>query len=98
MAEVRWTQQAADDLEAVCLFISRDSPRYAAVFADRVLHATHQLANFPRLGRMVPEVRDESIRELLVGSYRVIYALRNDAVQILTVHHGARLLDAGTIR
>ncbi len=93
MAEVRWTPQAVDDLEAVFLFIARDSPQLAAAFADRVLHATDQLASFPRSGRIVPELGIANIREILVGSYRVIYRVRQDDVQLLTVHHGARLLD-----
>ena len=93
MAEVRWSPQAADDLEAICLFIARDAPQVAAAFADRVLHATDQLAHFARLGRTVPEFGIENIREIIVGSYRVIYRIRGEDVQILTVHHGARLLD-----
>jgi plasmid stabilization system protein ParE len=34
MAQVRWTPQAVDDLEAICLFIARDAPSVAAVFAS----------------------------------------------------------------
>ena len=64
MAEVRWTPQAADDLEAVCLFIARDSPQLAAAFADRVLRATDLLAKFPRSGRIVPELGIGNIREI----------------------------------
>jgi plasmid stabilization system protein ParE len=93
MAEIRWTPQAADDLEAICLFIARDSPQLAAAFADRVLRATDRLANFPRSGRIVPELGSENIREIIVGNYRVIYRVRKDSVHLLTVHHGARLLD-----
>jgi len=93
MAEVRWTPQAADDLEAICLFIARDSPLVAAAFADRVLRATDRLADYPRSGRVVPELGIENIREILVGSYRVIYRVRQDIVHLLTVHHGARPLD-----
>jgi toxin ParE1/3/4 len=48
---------------------------------------------FPRLGRIVPELEIENIREIIVGSYRVIYRIREDDVQLLTVHHGARPLD-----
>ncbi len=33
MAEVRWTSQAADDLEAIADFIAADSPQYARLFA-----------------------------------------------------------------
>jgi addiction module RelE/StbE family toxin len=98
MARVSWTPQAADDLEAICLFIARDTHQIAAAFADRVVTATERLETHPRLGRVVPEFGLEDFREILVGSYRVIYRLRKDEVQILTVHHGARLLDTSQIR
>ena len=97
MAQVRWTPQAADDLEAICLFIARDSAQLAATFADRILRATDRLASYPRLGRIVPELGIESIRELIVGSYRVIYRVRQDQAHLLTLHHGARPLDTTKI-
>jgi plasmid stabilization system protein ParE len=68
MGQVRWTPQAADDLEAICLFIARDSAQLAAVFADRALRATDRLASYPRMGRVVPELGIEEIREIIVGS------------------------------
>lgn len=93
MASVTWTEQALDDLEAVCLFIARDSPRYAELFAMRVFQATDRLATFPRMGRVVPELGREDIHEVIVQGYRIIYRLNNDeGVEIVTVHHGARLL------
>jgi plasmid stabilization system protein ParE len=98
MAQVRWTPQAADDLEAICLFIARDSPHMAATFADRVLRATDRLATYPRSGRVVPELGIENIREIVVGSYRAIYRIRQNAVHLLTVHHGARPLDGTKIK
>jgi plasmid stabilization system protein ParE len=97
MAQVRWTPQAADDLEAVCLFIARDSPQLAAAFADRVLRASDLLASFARSGRIVPELGIGNIREIVVGSYRIIYRIQPEAVHLLTVHHGARLLDTTKI-
>ena len=97
MAEVRWTPQAADDPDAISLFIARDAPQVAATFADRVLRATDRLASYPGLGRAVPELGIEDIREIVVGSYRVIYRVREDEVHLLTVHHGARLLDTSKI-
>lgn len=92
MAEVSWTPQALDDLDAVCLFIARDSPRYAEVFAQRLFRATDDLAEFPNMGRVVPEIGRDDIRELIVQSYRVIYRVLSGEVEILTVHHGARRL------
>lgn len=87
MAEVRWTPQAADDLEAICLFIAGRCANGGDV----------RRPGDPRLGRMVPELGIEHIREIIVGSYRVIYRLRQDDVQLLTVHHGARPLDTTKI-
>lgn len=97
MAQVRWTPQALDDLEAICLFIARDTPQVAAVFADRAFRATDRLADHPRLGRIMPELEIETIREIILGNHRIIYRIREEQVQVVTVHHGARLLDVGKI-
>jgi toxin ParE1/3/4 len=93
VARVTWTDQALDDLDAICLFVARDAPRYAEIVAARVFRATDRLSQFPRSGRIVPEVGRDDIREVIVQSYRVIYRLRTDEVEILTVHHGARPLE-----
>ena len=81
MAEVRWTPQAADDLELICVFIARDAPQVAAAFADRVLRTTDQLAHFTRLGKIVPELGIENLREVVVGSYRVIYRIDTGKIE-----------------
>ncbi|MBI2901096.1 MAG: type II toxin-antitoxin system RelE/ParE family toxin [Planctomycetes bacterium] len=93
MAEVVWTPQALDDLDAVCLFIARDSPRVAQTFAGRAFQAADRLALFPRSGRVVPELGIEDVREVFLQAYRIIYRVRGERAEILTVHHGARILD-----
>lgn len=57
--------QALEDLEAICLFIARDAPQIAAVFAGRAFRATDRLADFPYSGRIVPELNMEHIREII---------------------------------
>ena len=98
MAQVRWTPQAADDLDAIAEFITEDSPHFAGLFVMDVLQAAERLADFPELGRIVPEIGERAIRELILGDYRIIYRLRAEAVEILTLHHGARLLDPKKLR
>ena len=93
MAHVRWTTLAADDLETIADFIATDSAHYARLFVMDVLAAVERLAIFPLSGRTVPEINDPAIREILLGSYRIVYRVRGDLVEILTVYHGARLLD-----
>jgi len=94
VAEVTWTPQALDDLEAICLFIARDAPQIAELFAERVFRTSDRLREFPRSGRVVQEIGRDNIREVIIQNYRVIYRLLPEKVEILTVHHGARLLEA----
>ena len=98
MAEVRWTPQALDDLEAICLFIARDSADMACIFAQRAFAATDRLALFPSSGRVVPEVSNPSFREIVLGNYRLIYRLVSGDAQVITVHHGARQLDPSRLQ
>lgn len=58
-----WLRAAADDLEAIASYISRHSAIYAAGVVQRVLSFAEMLADFPRIGRRVPEWDDDLIRE-----------------------------------
>jgi len=93
MVGLRWTTQAADDLEAITNFIAEDSPHYASLFAIDVLASVERIQVFPRSGRIVPELHTADIREIMFGNYRIVYRIEEDVVEILTVWHGARLLD-----
>lgn len=93
MAEIGWTRQAVNDLETITDFIAVDSPHYASLFAMDVLSAVKRLAVFPASGRIVPELGEPTVREILFGNYRIAYRLERNSVTILTVYHGARLLD-----
>lgn len=57
-----------------------------------------RLAVFPNSGRIVPELNDPGIREILFGNYRIVHRVTGDLVEILTVYHGARLLDPSRLR
>jgi toxin ParE1/3/4 len=93
MAQVRWTPQAADDLEAIAQFIAKDSPDFASLSVADVLEAVERIAEFPESGRMVPEIGERTIPEIILGSYRINHRYRAGVVEVLTVYHGARLLD-----
>jgi toxin ParE1/3/4 len=58
MAEVRWTPQAADDLDAIAEFISQDSPHYSNLSVLDVMCAVDRLIQFPKSGRIVPGIDD----------------------------------------
>lgn len=92
MTHVVWTLQAIEDVEAIRVFIARDSPHYAVLMAERIVESVERLKKFPRSGRVVPEVGQEAYREVILGTYRVVYRLAGDLAEILTVVHASRLL------
>ena len=88
--KVNWTAAARTQLRDIHMSISRSSPQYAKNVVDRLTRRSQQIATFPRSGRVVPEANDVNIREVLEGSYRIIYHLIDDEVDIIAVVHSAR--------
>jgi toxin ParE1/3/4 len=91
MVKVVWSSRAVDDLRNIKRFISRDKPAAAALFGKRIFELTRRLKFFPLLGRVVPEKEDDSLRELIYGSYRILYHVSDESVEIIHVHHSAQL-------
>jgi toxin ParE1/3/4 len=56
----------------------------------RIFTRTRRLEEFPHLGRVVPEYADESLRELIESSYRIVYQVYEDRLDVVAVVHGAR--------
>jgi len=93
MVELNWTIGAIDDLGIIAEYIGRDSLKYARIQVRKIRNKTHLLRTMPYAGKKVPELDDDTIRELLEGRYRIIYKIvSEERIDILTVHHSSRLL------
>jgi plasmid stabilization system protein ParE len=92
MAKIIWSDQSLEDLKAIADYIAKDSPRYAGVFLENIFQYSETLTLFPAMGRNVPEVDDKNVREIFYKRYRIIYEYKGDAVEVLTVIHGSKLL------
>lgn len=71
-------------------YIAKDSKKYAHIHILRLKGKTKILKTNPRIGRLVPELDREDIRELIEGNYRIKSSKRID---IITIYHSARLLN-----
>lgn len=87
---VKWTSTAKKDLKKIYSYIAEDSKYYARRVAQDIVEKTEGLNDFPEIGRIVPEINDKKVRELIVYSYRLIYEIKNDDVDILAIIHGKR--------
>lgn len=95
MARLNWTPQAKDDLITIAEYIAQDSQKYARIEIQRLRERARQAAKFPNSGRVVPELQNPQIRELILGNYRIIDTIVDEKdIDILTVHHSARMLDS----
>lgn len=87
---VKWSTPAKLDLKQIHDYIARDSKFYAQKVSSEIVEKSEKLNSFPEVGRIVPEIEDPNIRELLIYSYRLIYEVFSDKVEILALVHGKR--------
>ena len=87
-----WTGPAIKDLRDAFDHIRRDSEANAAITVGKIVASAGQVAEFPFSGKMTPEFGRPEIRELTIGSYRVVYREKRNGASILRVSHCARLL------
>ena len=90
--KIEWSPLAIERVLGLAEYIALDKPNVAIEWATDIFDSTEKLKDHPKLGRVVPEIRDEDYRELLEGNYRVIYWLGKSKVSVLTVCHSKRIL------
>ena len=87
---VKWSFPARNDLKQIHDYIAKDSKYYARNVIQEIVAKTDTLTDLPEIGRTVPEIGDQNIRELIVYSYRLIYEISEAGVEILAIIHGRR--------
>ncbi len=87
-----WTREALEKLSEIEAFIAQDSPERSERFINYLIDSGESLIKNPRIGRVVPEIANPSIREILAKKYRIVYYLHENQISILTVFEGHRLL------
>ena len=87
---VKWSVPARNDLKQIHDYIAKDSKFYAQNVIQKIVAKTETITELPEIGRTVPEISDQNIRELIVYSYRLIYEISVAGIEILAIIHGRR--------
>lgn len=98
---VRWAQSASLDLIEIVEFIKRDRPDAARKLGLSFLTEASRLSRNPRQGKVVPELLEKGIadyRQLVVSTYRLIYAIRTEFIDIVSVIDGRRDIPAALLQ
>jgi toxin ParE1/3/4 len=90
---VDFTEPARADLFEIALKIAERSPIIAHRFVDKLEVRANNIVHLPHAGAPRPQW-GEGVRIVILGKYLIIHRVREDAVQILRVLHGARDIDA----
>ena len=85
--KVFWTSEARERLLEIQAYISEFSPQAARSVTARLLLRSRKLATPPITGRRLPEYPEVELREVLERPYRIIYLVKGDRIEILTVKH-----------
>jgi toxin ParE1/3/4 len=87
-----WSDPAVEDLEAAVEFIAKDSAAYARTLAQLTVDAAESLGEFPHRGHRLRDPQLSRFRELIIGSYRLVYLVEPERVLIVAILHGHRAL------
>ena len=87
---VIWADPAKTDLKAIHDFIASDSKYYAKKVIQDIIDRTNIIETHPMIGRKVPEIDDENIREIFAYSYRILYEIKSEKIYVIGIIHGRR--------
>lgn len=88
---VFWTEHALACLAEIEDFIAQDDPVAAVSLVENLIARTDILKDHPLAGRRVSEVPKSNFRELVEANYRIVYRVKADSIEILTVFESHRL-------
>jgi toxin ParE1/3/4 len=94
MAEIIWTEPALQELDAIAEYIALDNPAAASDLVKDIFNKTERLENFPKSGRIPPELPDSVYREVVVPPCRIFYREDEQRVFVLYVMREERQLRA----
>lgn len=90
--KILWTQESLEQLNSIEDYIAKDSLERAVKFIDQIIELAETLLDNPQMGRVVPEIANPVIRELILKKYRIVYRINENCIEILTVFEGHRLM------
>lgn len=93
-----WSPLAIDRVAEISQYIAEDNLNASKKWVNSIFQVVERLEQFPRSGRIVPEIRQEDFREIIHGNYRIIYKLEDEQISILTVRHGKQILPIDEIK
>lgn len=96
--KITWSPLAVEQVQDVVSYIALDKPSVALDWAEKIFDSVKRLSDFPKRGRIVPEINKNNIREIVQGNYRLIYKTKAEEILVLTVKNYCQKLKKSEIK
>jgi toxin ParE1/3/4 len=93
MVKVNWSRQAIENIFSIREYYLPISPKFADEITDQIFSKEALISAFPEAGRIVPELKNERLREVIFKNFRIIYMIFDSKnVSIVAVHTSSKPL------
>ena len=90
--KVEFHPEVDADLLEIAAYIAEDDPVAALAWVEKLVARAERVGVNPRAGRIVPELRDPSVREVIQGNYRIVYRIDRARILVLVIFEAHRRL------
>jgi len=95
MVKIKWTKQAIENIYSIREYYLQVSPKFADKITDQIFSKERLIASFPKVGRTVPELNNESVREIIFKQYRIIYLVIDESlIHVIAIHASSKPLSS----
>ena len=90
--KIIWTETSIRDLREILRYIAIDDSGAAERFGNLIIEKIEKIGAFPNSARIVPEKRDEKVREIILSPYRIIFEIdiEKKVLYVVRIWHAAR--------
>lgn len=85
MAQIIWTEPALQELDEIADYISLDNPEAANRLVQKAFNRIEQLAQYPKTGKAVEELKESVYREVVLPPCRIFYRVENEQIYIIHI-------------
>jgi addiction module RelE/StbE family toxin len=98
MVKITWSNQAIEDIHRIQTYYSSFSEKFSSNLIDQIFEKEILIIDHPEIGRIVPELNNKKIREIIFRNFRIIYVIFDlHRISILTIHESSRPLSSISI-
>jgi toxin ParE1/3/4 len=90
--KIQWSPVALERASECAAYIAADKRAAAAAWIHELFERVDLLTSTPYMGRVAPELNNARYREILFGNYRVIYSIKDEHIEILTIRGVRQIL------